>query len=161
MYIRSFKTNLICWSCRLHNHISHIVPLTIWHQRFLEFWLVDTWFFAHPRVQRAVTRLENVHQLNIRRGKKLGFQLSHRQTLHICAQFKNRYIEVVFRSSHRKCSVKTGVLKSFSELTGKHVCHSLYFNKVAGLPPATLLKENLQHRCFPVNFGKFSRAPFL
>ena len=35
--------------------------------------------FAHPRDQRAVTRLENVHQLNIRRDKKLGFQLSHRQ----------------------------------------------------------------------------------
>ena len=55
----------------------HIVRLTIWHQIFLEFWLVDTWFFAHPCDQRAVTRLENVHQLNTRRGKKLGLQLSH------------------------------------------------------------------------------------
>ena len=31
------------------------------------------------RHQRAVTRLENVRQLNIKRGKKLGFQLSYRQ----------------------------------------------------------------------------------
>ena len=30
------------------------------------------------------------------------------------------------------------------------------FNKVA-----TLLKKRLWHRCFPVNFAKFSRAPFL
>ena len=33
----------------------------------------------HWRHQSALTRLENVRQLNVRRGKKLGFQLSHRQ----------------------------------------------------------------------------------
>ena len=39
-----------------------------------------------------------------------------------------------YRSSHRRCSVKKGVLrKMFSEFTGKHLCHRLYFNKVAGL----------------------------
>ena len=43
---------------------------------FFEFWLVHTWFFADWRHQRAVTWLENVRQSNIRRGKKLGFQLS-------------------------------------------------------------------------------------
>ena len=57
--------------------IYHIVPLTIRHQPFLGFWLVDTWFFVYPRDQSAATRLENVRQLNIRRGKKLSFQLSH------------------------------------------------------------------------------------
>ena len=36
---------------------------------------------AHPLDLRALTRLENVRQLNISRGKKLGFdKLSHRQT---------------------------------------------------------------------------------
>ena len=29
------------------------------------------------------------------------------------------------------------------------------------LRPATLLKKRLWHRCFPVDFGKFLRAPFL
>ena len=29
------------------------------------------------------------------------------------------------------------------------------------LRPATLLKKRLWHRCFPVNFAKFSRTPFL
>ena len=37
---------------------------------------------------------------------------------------------------------------------------SLFFNKVAGLRPATLLKKSLWHRCFPVNFEKFLRKPF-
>ena len=36
------------------------------------------------------------------------------------------------RSSHRRCSIKIGVLKNFVKFTGKHLCQSLYFNKVAG-----------------------------
>ena len=66
-------------AAKMIDDLEHIVRLTIWHHLFLEFWLVNTWFSAHWRRQRAVTRLENVRQLNLRRGKKLGFQLSHRQ----------------------------------------------------------------------------------
>ena len=33
---------------------------------------------------------------------------------------------------------------------GKHLCQSLFFNKVSGLSPATLLKKRLRHKCFPV-----------
>ena len=33
------------------------------------------------------------------------------------------------------------------------------FNEVTG-QPATLLKKRLWHKCFPVNFVKFSRTPF-
>ena len=54
----------------------HIVCLTIWHHLFLEFELVHTYFFAYWRHQRVVARVENMCQLNIRRGQKLGFQLS-------------------------------------------------------------------------------------
>ena len=39
------------------------------------------------------------------------------------------------RSSHRRCSVRKGVLRNFAKFTGKHLCQSLYFNKVAGLIP--------------------------
>ena len=35
------------------------------------------------------------------------------------------------------------------------------FNKVAGLRPATLLKKRLCRTCFPANFVKFLRTPFL
>ena len=38
---------------------------------------------------------------------------------------------------------------------------SPFFNKIAGLRPATLLKKRLWHKCFPVNFAKFLRTPFL
>ena len=40
------------------------------------------------------------------------------------------------RSSHWRCSVKKGVLRNFAKFTGKHLCQSLFFNKVAGLRPA-------------------------
>ena len=66
------------------------------------------------------------------------------------------------RSSHRRCSVKKGVLKDFAKVTGKYPCWSVFFNnKVSRLRPATLLKKGLQHRCFPVNFTIFLRTPFL
>ena len=52
-----------------------------------------------------------------------------------------------------RCSVKKGVLRNFAKFAGKHLCQSLFFNKVAGL--------RLWHRCFPVNFAKFLRTPFL
>ena len=52
------------------------------------------------------------------------------------------------------------VLRNFAKLTEKHLCQSLFFNKVAGLRLATLLKNRLWHSCFPVNFAKFLRTPF-
>ena len=70
-------------------------------------------------------------------------------------------IHVKVRSIHRRCFVRKGVLRNFVKSTGKHLCQSLFFNKVAGLRPATLLKKRLWHRCFPLNFAKFLRTPFL
>ena len=74
----------------------------------------------------------------------------------------------MFRGSHRRCSVTKGVLRNFSKFTGKHLRQILSFNKVAGLlfnkvvglRPATLLKNRLWHRCFPVNFCEISKNTF-
>ena len=59
------------------------------------------------------------------------------------------------------CSVKIGVIKIFTKFTGKHLCQSFFFNKVAGLRPATLLKKRIWHRCFPLNIVKFLRTPLV
>ena len=64
------------------------------------------------------------------------------------------------RSSHPEVFCKISVLKNFTKFTGKHLCQSLLFNKVAGLRPATLLKKKLCNRCFPANFVKFLRTHF-
>ena len=57
--------------------------------------------------------------------------------------------------------MKKGVFRNFTKFTGKHLCQSLFFNKVAGLRPTTLLKKEPWHKCFSVNFAKFLRTPFL
>ena len=54
-----------------------------------------------------------------------------------------------------------GVPTNLTKFTGKHLCQSLFFNKVPGSRPATLLKKRIWHWCFPVNFAKFLRTPFL
>ena len=56
---------------------------------------------------------------------------------------------------------KKSVLKNYTNLSGKHLCQSLFFNKVSGLRSVTLLKKRLRHRRFPVNFAKILRAMFL
>ena len=66
----------------------------------------------------------------------------------------------IFRSSRPDVFCEKGVLRNFTKFTAKHLCQSLFFNKVGGLRPATLLKKRLWHRCFPVNFVKFLRTPF-
>ena len=68
------------------------------------------------------------------------------------------YIPRSFLSSHQRCSIEKCVLKNF---TGKHLCQSIFFNKVTGLRPATLLIRKLWHRYFPMNFVKFLRTRFL
>ena len=68
---------------------------------------------------------------------------------------------LLFRSSHQRCSVKVGLLRNFTKFTGKQLSQALFFDKVASLKPATLLKKRLWHMYFLVNFLKFIRTPFL
>ena len=62
------------------------------------------------------------------------------------------------RNSHQSCSLRKGVLRNFVKFTGKHPCRSLFFNKVV---EKELFKKRLWRMCFPVNFAKFLRTPFL
>ena len=64
------------------------------------------------------------------------------------------------RRSRPEAFCKNGVLRNLAKFTGKHLCHRLFSNKVAGLRPATVLKKILRNKCFPVNFAKFLRTPF-
>ena len=68
---------------------------------------------------------------------------------------------VCSRRSRPRVFCKRGVLRNFPKFTGKHRCQRTFFNKVADLRPATLLKKRFWHRCFPLNFAKYLRTPFL
>ena len=75
-----------------------------------------------------------------------------------------RYVDwlgLSFRSSRPEVFCKKVVLRNFAKFTGIHLCQSRFFNKVAGLTPAALLKRRLWHSCFSVNFLKVLRTPFL
>ena len=92
------------------------------HHLFLKLWLVDTWFFADWRHHRAVTHLENVRQWNIRRGKKLVSNC-HINTLIFLTSLAEVY---------RYLAIQT-LLKKYVKFTGRHLCWSVFFNKVAGI----------------------------
>ena len=64
-----------------------------------------------------------------------------------------------YRSSRLEVFCRKDVLRNFEKFTGKHLCQSLLFNKVAGLRTVTLLKKEILYRCFPVNFSKFLKTP--
>ena len=53
-------------------------------------------------------------------------------------------------SSRPHVFCKKGVLSNFTKFTGKHLCQSPFFNKVAGF----------WRRCLSVNFAKFLRTSF-
>ena len=65
------------------------------------------------------------------------------------------------RSNRPGVFCKKGILRNFTKFIGKNLCLNLFFNKVASLRPVTLLKRRLRHCCFPVNFAKFLRTPFI
>ena len=57
--------------------------------------------------------------------------------------------KTILWSSRPEVFCKKGILWNFAKSTGKHLCQSLFFNKVAG------------HRYFHKNFAKFLRKRFL
>ena len=60
----------------------------------------------------------------------------------------------------QKCSVEK-VFLQISQNSQENTCARVsFFDKVAGLRPATLLKKRLWHRYFPVKFVKFLKTPF-
>ena len=40
---------------------------------------------------------------------------------------------LIFRNNRQEVFCEKGVLRNFAKFTGKHLCQSLFFNKVAGL----------------------------
>ena len=72
----------------------------------------------------------------------LGFLLLHEKkgerfpkSWKLIMIFCNELYYETCRTSHRRFSVRKSVLRSFTKFTGKHLCQSLFFNKVAGLRP--------------------------
>ena len=58
-----------------------------------------------------------------------------------------------FNSSHQRCSLRKGALRNFAKFTGKHLCQSLLFNKVA-------IKKETLAQLFSCEFCEISKNAF-
>ena len=63
-----------------------------------------------------------------------------------------------YGSSHKKCSVKKGVLKNFAKFSGQHLCQSLFFHKVSG--PSTFLQKETLAKVFSCEFFEIFKNTF-
>ena len=52
---------------------------------------------------------------------------------------------------------RKGILRNFTKFTGKHLCQSLFFNKVAG---RNFIKKEALAQVFPCEFSKISKNTF-
>ena len=67
---------------------------------------------------------------------------------------------IIDRGSHWRRSARQGVLRNFAKLTGKHLCQSLLFNKVAGLKACNFIKKETLSQVFSCEFCKISTNIF-
>ena len=82
----------------------------------------------HVQLQKSIYCSEKFE------GATIGILLKRtcnfiRKRFQYCEVYKNT------RSSHQRCSIIKGVLRNVAKFTGKHLCQSLFLNKVAGLKP--------------------------
>ena len=54
---------------------------------------------------------------------------------------RRRFPPSKYRSSRLEVFCKKGVLKIFAKFRGKHLCQSIFFNKVAGLRTPTFIEH--------------------
>ena len=67
----------------------------------------------------------------------------------------------MLRSTHRRCSIKKGVLKIFAKFTEKRLFQSLLFNKVAGLRQGcNFIKKEALEQVFSCEFCENFKNPF-
>ena len=65
------------------------------------------------------------------------------------------------KAVYRRCSIKKVFLEISQNPKESNCDRAFFFDNVMGLRAATLVKERLWHKSFPVNFVKFLKAPFL
>ena len=108
--------------CLVKTYFQTNFPLRMVEKDFLScgnrFLLFNLFFYKKKRSLKLV----EIHFL----GEKTLFLLVERDFLSSGNCFLLRII-------HLRCSITKGVLKTFAKFTGKHLCQSLFFNKVASL----------------------------
>ena len=108
------------------SHFSHYPLVWMFHSRRLN----NRIDHIHERALKIIYQDYNSSFKELLRKDKTKI---NKNVLVECQKQKSICIlkDLIDRSSHWKCSVRKGVLGSFAKFTRKHLCQSLFFNKVA------------------------------
>ena len=100
--------------------------------------------------------------LNKRWIQKPGQHLSYSFFVRITVftKFFSKFEISFWKSSHRRCSIKKGVLRNFVKYIGKHLCQSSFFHKIAGLRPANFIKKETLAQVFFCEFCEIFKNTF-
>ena len=108
------------------SHFSYYPLVWMFHGRFLN----NRIDHIHERTLKIIYQDYNSSFKELLRKDKTKI---NKNVLVECQKQKSICIlkDLIDRSSHRRCSVRKGVLRNFAKFTGKHLCQSLFFYKVA------------------------------
>ena len=67
------------------------------------------------------------------------------------------FLWIICRSSHRRCSLRKGVLRNFVKFTGKHLCRSVLFNRSEA---CNFVKKETLGQVFSYEFCEISKNTF-
>ena len=88
----------------------------------------------------AISENWEIRKLGIIFARFLRFSTFSKFRFAIFSFYKKIFFNILkYRNSHLQMLLKIGVLKNFAILTGKNLCWSLFFNKVAERRATTLL----------------------
>ena len=113
------------------------------------------WYFPSGKQTRTALSRKNTLRTSL---KKMIFILEN--MVFLLGYHIDWHSRKSSKSSHRRCSIRKGVLRNFAKFTGKDLWQSLSFNKVTGLRPATLLKKETLVQMFSCEFCEISKNIF-
>ena len=116
------------------------------------------WFSVKIKVSDWVER--NFFSLRVFGGNLLAHDVDSSMTMDRHVQ-EWKWIGSIYLLTWGLLWASACSLEACGSILGFLLLQSLFFNKVAKLRPATLLKKRLWHRRFLVNFAKFLRTPSL
>ena len=89
-----------------------------------------------------------------------GLKTKYKIPLDLVFKWKSVYVLCLrgtYRSSHRRCSVRKGILRNFAKLIRKHMYQRLFLNKVTGL---NFIKKETLVQVFSSEFCEISKTLF-
>ena len=108
------------------SHFSHYPLVWMFHSRRINN-CID---HIHERALKSIYQDYNCSFKELLRKGKTQI---NKNVLIECQKQKSICIlkDLIDRSSHWKCSARKGAFGNFAKFTGKHLCQSFFFNKVA------------------------------